>query len=297
MVENRTLGDRLVNALFYLFLTLVGLLCLLPIVHILAVSLSSKSASSGNMVSLWPIDFTLASYYTVMSSTAFVRAIGVSVVRVLLGTGLNLALIILCAYPLSRTAKEFKGRNVFMWLFVFAMLFNGGLIPWYLNCLDLGLRDNIWALVLPGVVQIWSILLTMNFFRELPRELDEAAIIDGATHWDLLFRIYLPMSLPVLATVILFAMVGHWNAWFDGMVLINNSALVPLQTYMRRIVILGDTVSMLSRFDASLEEMLNFSDRSLKAAQIFIATLPILVTYPFLQRYFIHGIRLGAIKG
>jgi putative aldouronate transport system permease protein len=297
MVENNKLSDRLVNALFYLVLTLVGLLCLLPIVHILAVSLSSKAASSGNLVGLWPIDFTLASYYTVMSSTAFVRAISVSVIRVLLGTGLNLGLIVLCAYPLSRAASEFKGRNVFMWLFVFAMLFNGGLIPWYLNCLDLGLRDNIWALVLPGVVQIWSIMLTMNFFRELPRELDEAAIIDGATHWDLFFLIYLPMSLPVLATVTLFALVGHWNAWFDGMVLINNSALVPLQTYMRRIVILGDTVSMLSRFDASLEEMLNFSDRSLKAAQIFIATVPILVTYPFLQRYFIHGIRLGAVKG
>ncbi len=297
MVENKTLGDKLVMAGFYTVLSGIAMVCLLPMIHILAVSLSSRAASSGNLVGLVPIDFTLASYITVMNSPAFVRAMGVSVVRVLLGTMINVSVIILTAYPLSRTAKEFKGRDIFMWFFIFAMLFSGGLIPWYLNCIDLGLRDNIWALVLPGMLPIWSMLLAMNFFREIPREMDEAAVIDGASHWDLLLRIYLPMSLPVIATITLFAMVNHWNQWFDGMVLINRSDLVPLQTFMRRIVILGDTVGFLSRFDASLEELLNFSDRSLKAAQIFIATIPIIMVYPLLQRYFIHGIRLGAVKG
>lgn len=125
----------------------------------------------------------------------------------------------------------------------------------------------------------------------------QAAIIDGATHWDTLARIYLPLSKPVLATVALFSMVNHWNAWFDGMILINKIDLVPLQTYMQRIIILGDLNMFLSSINLDAEEYLNFSDRSLKAAQIFIATLPILLVYPFLQRYFIHGIRLGAVKG
>jgi ABC-type glycerol-3-phosphate transport system permease component len=184
-----------------------------------------------------------------------------------------------------------------MWLLLFAMLFSGGLIPWYLNIRDLGLLDTIWALVLPGMLPIWSVILTMNFFREMPSELDDAAFIDGATHWSLLFRIYLPMSTPVLATVTLFAMVGHWNAWFDGTILINKMDLVPLQTYMRRVVILGNLRQFMESVIYDSEDFLNFSDRSLKAAQIFVATVPILVAYPFLQRYFIHGIRLGAVKG
>lgn len=297
MVENRTLGGRLLLALFYIGLAVTGLACFLPMMHLWAVSLSSRAASSGNLVGLWPVDFTMTSYRVVMTSTAFTRAMWVSVQRVFLGTAINLVVIVLTAYPLSRTPKEFKGRNVFMGLMIFAMLFSGGLIPWYLNLISLGLRDNLWALVLPGMLPIWSVLLTMNFFREIPREMDEAAVIDGASHFDLLLRVYLPMSTPVLATVTLFAMVGHWNSWFDGMVLINKSHLVPLQTYMRRVVILGDTVGFLPRFDSTIEEMLNFSDRSLKSAQIFIATLPILCAYPLLQRYFIHGIRLGAVKG
>jgi putative aldouronate transport system permease protein len=141
------------------------------------------------------------------------------------------------------------------------------------------------------------VILTMNFFSGIPQEMDEAALIDGASHWDLFFRIYLPMSTPVLATVTLFAMVGHWNSWFDGMILINRSDLVPLQTYMRRIIILSDLVAFMSRFEVDVLEFVNFSDRSLKAAQVFIATVPILCAYPFLQRYFVHGIRLGAVKG
>jgi ABC-type glycerol-3-phosphate transport system permease component len=297
MIENRTLGDRLVQSLFYLILALAALLCLLPLVHVFAVSLSDRSASSGNLVTLWPIGFTLASYRQIMASTQFVRAIWVSVQRAVLGTAINVVMIVLTAYPLSRTPKEFKGRNIFMWFVLFAMLFSPGLIPWYLNIRDLGLLDSLWALVLPGMLPIWSVILTMNFFREIPKELDDAALIDGATHWDLFLRIYLPMSIPVLATVTLFAVVGHWNAWFDGMILINKIDLVPLQTYMRRVVILGNLRAFMESVVYDSMDFMNFSDRSLKAAQIFVATLPILVVYPFLQRYFIHGIRLGAVKG
>jgi putative aldouronate transport system permease protein len=194
------------------------------------------------------------------------RAFWVSVERVALGTTINVVLIILTAYPLSRNAEEFKGRTIFMWLLIFAMLFSGGLIPWFLNIRDLGLLTKMWGLVLHGALQIWSVILTMNFFREIPNELEEAAIIDGANHWDLLLRIYLPLSLPVLATVTLFAMVYHWNSWFDGMVLINNSELIPLQTYRRRIVIEGNLTAFMQRVDTNAADFFNFSDRSLKAA-------------------------------
>jgi putative aldouronate transport system permease protein len=194
------------------------------------------------------------------------RAFWVSVERVALGTTINVVLIILTAYPLSRNAEEFKGRTIFMWLLIFAMLFSGGLIPWFLNIRDLGLLNKMWGLVLHGALQIWSVILTMNFFREIPNELEEAAIIDGANHWDLLLRIYLPLSLPVLATVTLFAMVYHWNSWFDGMVLINNSELIPLQTYRRRIVIEGNLTAFMQRVDTNAADFFNFSDRSLKAA-------------------------------
>lgn len=297
MVESKTLGDRLIVLLLYTLLAVLALFCLLPMLNLLAVSVSNRAASSGNLVTFWPIGFNLTSYMQVMSSSAFMRSFWVSVERVALGTTINVALIVLTAYPLSRNAEEFKGRTIFMWLMIFAMLFSGGLIPWFLNIRDLGLLDKMWGLVLHGALQIWSVILTMNFFREIPTELEEAAIIDGANHWDLLARIYLPLSLPVLATVTLFAMVYHWNSWFDGMVLINKSELIPLQTYMRRIVIEGNLTAFMQRVDSDAADFFNFSDRSLKAAQIFIATLPILLVYPFLQKYFIHGIRLGALKG
>jgi putative aldouronate transport system permease protein len=297
MVESKTLGDRIIVFLLYAFLALLALLCLLPMLNLLAVSVSNRAASSGNLVTFWPIGFNLTSYAQVMGSSAFMRAFWVSVERVAVGTTINVALIVFTAYPLSRNAEEFKGRTIFMWLLIFAMLFSGGLIPWFLNLRDLNLLNKMWGLILHGALQIWSVILTMNFFRGIPNELEEAAIIDGANHWDLLFRIYLPLSLPVLATVTLFAMVYHWNSWFDGMVLINNSELIPLQTYMRRIVIEGNLTAFMQRVDSNAADFYNFSDRSLKAAQIFIATLPILLVYPFLQKYFIHGIRLGAIKG
>lgn len=297
MIENKTFGDRLFVVLIYLVLGLFALLCLLPMVNLLAVSFSDRAASSGNLVTFWPINFTTTSYRQVMRSPAFTQAMLVSFMRLVLGTAINIALIILTAYPLSRSGAEFKGRGLFMGIMIFAMLFNGGLIPWYLNIRNLGLLNTMWALVLPGALQIWSVLLTMNFFREVPRELEEAATMDGASHWDLLLKIYLPLSLPVLATVTLFAMVFHWNSWFDGMILITKSELVPLQTYMRRIVIEGNLTAFLQRADVNAQDYANFSDRSVKAAQIFIATVPILLVYPFLQRYFVHGIKLGAVKG
>jgi putative aldouronate transport system permease protein len=293
MVVAKNWSSRLSDIVIYLLLTLVGVFCLLPLIHIVAVSLSNRSASVGGFVTLLPIGFTWQNYQEILSAGPVYRALLVSVQRVVLGTAINMVLTILAAYPLSKSASEFKGRNWFMWILVIALLFNGGLIPWFLVIRSLGLLNTIWALVLHDALPIWNVILLMNFFRELPRDLEEAAIIDGASHWDVLFRIYLPLSVPALATLTLFAAVGHWNAWFDGMVLITKNENYPIMTFLRTVVIDLN----LQALSVNPEDLYNLSDRSIRAANIVVATLPILIVYPFLQRYFIHGIRLGAVKG
>jgi putative aldouronate transport system permease protein len=180
-----------------------------------------------------------------------------------------------------------------MWIVIIALLFNGGLIPWFLVVRNLGLINTLWALILPPALPIWNVILLMNFFREIPRELEEAAIMDGASYWDTLRHITIPLSVPALATLTLFAAVFHWNSWFDGMVLITKNSQYPIMTFLRTVVI-DLNLQVLS---VNIEDIYNLSDRSIRAANIIVATLPILAVYPFLQRYFIHGIRLGAVKG
>jgi putative aldouronate transport system permease protein len=293
MVEDRGWASRLFDIANHAFLTLFGLLCLAPLVHIFAVSLSDRSASAGGFVTFWPIGFTLANYGKIFEAGAVYRAGLISIQRTVIGTALNLFLTVLTAYPLSKSTQAFKGRTVFMWYFVFAMLFSGGLIPWFLVIRQLGLLNKIWALILPGAVPIWNVILMMNFFRDVPVELEEAATIDGASHWRILWHVYLPISLPALATMTLFSAVGHWNAWFDGMILMTKNTLYPLQTFLRTVVVEMD----LTLLSMNIEDLRVLSDRSAKAATIFVSTIPILIVYPFVQRYFITGIRLGAVKG
>lgn len=293
MIREHSLASRLFDIANYLFLLLFGLLCLLPLVHVVAVSFSHRAASMGGFVTLWPIGFTAQNYQEILKAGPVYQAFLVSVQRTLFGTLLNMALTVLAAYPLSKTNQELRGRNVMMWVLVFAMLFNGGLIPWFLVIRSLGLLNSLWALILPGALPIWNVILLMNFFREIPKELEEAAIIDGASYWRTLWHIYLPLSVPALATLTLFAAVFHWNAWFDGMILIMENAKYPVMTFLRTVVV-DMNLQVLS---INIEDIYNLSDRSVRAANIVIATIPILVVYPFLQRYFIHGIRLGAVKG
>jgi putative aldouronate transport system permease protein len=293
MIEDRGWASRLFDVANYLFLTLFGLLCLAPLAHVFAVSLSDRAASAGGFVTFWPIRFTLANYEKIFEAGAVYRAGLISVQRTVIGTVLNLLLTVITAYPLSKPAAKFKGRTAFMWYFVFAMLFSGGLIPWFLVIRRLGLLNKIWALILPGAVPIWNVILMMNFFRDVPVELEEAATIDGANHWRILWHVYLPISLPALATMTLFSAVGHWNSWFDGMILMTKNTLYPLQTFLRTVVVEMD----LTILSMNIEDLQVLSDRSAKAATIFVSTIPILIVYPFVQRYFITGIRLGAVKG
>lgn len=292
MFSARSTSDRIVDWAITILLLGIGVTTLLPLVNTLAISLSDKAAVSGGAVGLIPVGFNLDSYGYILNDGSFWRAFAISVLRVLLGASINVALAVITAFPLSRTARAFPGRNFVMWLFVFGMILNVGLVPWYLTISLYGLIDNFWALVLPGAVPIWSVIILMNFFRNIPRELDEAARIDGANPWQLLWRIYLPTSLPALATIALFSIVGHWNSFFDGLILMNNPANYPLQTYIQQLVI-ADRPAL---HGGQAQMLAQLSNNTLNAAKLFVAMIPILLIYPMLQRYFVRGIMLGAVK-
>lgn len=292
MVQDRTLGSRIFDVCNYLFLGILGFLCLFPLVHILAVSLSDRAATTANLVTFWPINFTTLNYQKIVDDGQFMRSFGISVIRVLAGTTINMLVIVLTAYPLS-LSTSFRGKNIFRWALLFAMLFQGGLIPWYLAIRSLNMLNTIWALILPGMVQVFYIIVMVNFFRQLPQELAEAATVDGASHWSILFGIFLPLSLPALATLTLFCAVDHWNAWFDALVVMKTPRNYPLQTYLQITIVAND----FSRLLTNPKMAAQLSPRSMRAAQIFFATVPILFIYPFLQRYFVTGLTLGSVKG
>ncbi len=294
MVERTSWGRRLFVVLNYVFLTALSLTCLLPILHVLAISFSSSAMASAGEVVLWPVDFTLKSYEYVLGKEAFVQSILVTLQRVALGVTLNMLLTIVIAYPLSKEIQGFRYRTWYAWFFVFTILFSGGIIPWYFTINETGLIDTIWALILPGAVPVFNVILLLNFFRGLPKELEEAAFIDGAGHLQILFRLFVPLSKPALATILLFTVVGHWNSWFDGLVLMNRPEHYPLQSYLQTVVIMQDLSSMTLEDAKMLSEI---SDRTTKAAQIFLAAFPVLLVYPFLQKYFVKGIVLGSVKG
>ncbi|BFH11903.1 carbohydrate ABC transporter permease [Paenibacillus melissococcoides] len=289
----KSFGRRLFLGCNFVFLAVLSLLCLMPIIHILAISFSSGNAASAGKVLLWPVEFTPAAYHNVFGKPEYLCAFWITIQRVVLGTSLSIFLTILTAYPLSKETSQFRMRTLYVWVFVFTILFNGGLIPWYMTVKAVGLIDTIWALVLPGAIQVFNIILLLNFYRNLPKELEESSKIDGAGHFTTLWKIYAPLSLPALATTGLFTIVWHWNSWFDGMILMNHPDKYPLQTFLQSIIIKMDLRFLKSQ---DIELMQKLSDRTSKAAQIFVAAFPILAIYPFLQRFFIKGIVMGSVK-
>lgn len=288
----KTWSYRVFNVFNLAFMFIVSLLCVVPLWHVLAVSLSSRAAADANLVGLWPVQFTLEAYKKTIDNPVFLGSIGVSVARTVVGTALTLVLAFLAAYPLSKDDAVFKGRTVYAWIFVFTLIFNGGLVPFYIVIQKLGLMDTFWVLVIPGAVNVWLTVLLMNFFRGVPRELEEAALIDGAGHVRTLFSVYLPVSLPAIATLALFSMVFHWNSWFDGLLYIHDNKKYPLATFLQTVIVQRDFSTM----SISPEDLELISQKTVRAAQIFIGALPILLVYPFLQTYFIKGLVLGAVK-
>lgn len=284
--------NKLMDTVVWLIVILMTLCCLLPLLNTLAISFSNNSAVNANQVGILPVGFTLSSYKKLLEDNQFWRSAWISVLRVVLGTGLNMLMTILLAYPLSKSKNRFASRDIYMKLVIFAMLFNGGLIPGYIIVSKLHLLNTIWALVLPGAVPVFNAILLMNFMKGLPEALEEAAVIDGASEWTILTRVVLPISKPGLATVALFSIVNHWNDYFQGLIYMRTPSKYPLQTYIQQLTI---DVSEITD-PQQLIYFMTISTRTLNAAKIVVATVPLLVIYPFLQRYFVTGIVIGAVK-
>ena len=289
-----TKGERIFYVVNTVFLSLVALLCLAPLVYILAVSLSSSAAITGGEVMFWPVDFTLSGYEYLLQNQMFWRALLNSVIRVILGTTINLILTCTIAYPLSKSNDRFKLRTVYAWIFFIPMIVGGGLIPTYMVVMETGLLNTIWSLVLPGAVPVFFIMVLLNFFRDIPSELEEAGRIDGAGQLRILVQIFLPLSKPALATLCVYAMLNHWNSWFEGTIYLSTMSKFPLMTYLQTVVV-NYNPELLT--PAELEKMAKLNSENLQAAQIFASTLPIMLTYPFFQKYFTKGLVLGGVKG
>lgn len=289
-----TTGEKVFEVFNYSFLTILALSCVLPFMHIFAMSLSSASAAIQGRVALWPVGFTTFSYEFAFTQTGLLRSIGISLHRVALGVPISMVFTILAAYPLSKTDRELPGRTFVSWFFVVTMFVGAGLIPSFLVVSATGLRNTMWALVIPGSVSAWNVTILLNVFRQIPRDYEESALMEGASQFRILWQIYFPLSKATMAVLTLFSAVGHWNEWFAGMIFMDRRADQPMQTYLRGILIQPDFTLM----DPELVvRFMEFNTRTMQAASIMIGTIPILLVYPFLQRYFIKGMTLGGLKG
>lgn len=296
MVGERNLIYRLARFFIHLLLILAALATLLPFVHLLSLSLSGRAAVQAGAVGIWPVQFTLGNYVYVSRDNLYLRAMMISAARVLLGVMLCLFVVVLTAYPLSQDRLHMPGRTVFKMLLLFGMLFTGGLIPYYLSMRNLGLIDNFAVLIVPQALNIFYVIVMINFFRGIPSELAEAAVIDGASHPQVLWYVYLPVSLPALATIALFSAVQHWNSWFDGILFLTKATMWPVQSLTYQRITLRQ-IEYIATSGHAWTDVSQITAEGLSAAFVMLVSVPIMLVYPFLQRYFITGLTLGSVKG
>lgn len=290
------MGRKVFLTVDVIVILLLCLICMVPLLNLLAYSFSASQPIIENKVFLWPKEFTLKAYQYVLESKEFWSSVSVSVKRVLLGVPLNTLLTILVAYPLSKDERQFKARKYYVAYMLTVMLFNGGLMPTYYIVSKTKLIDTVWALIIPGAVPIFNCIVLMNFFRGIPSELEESAKLDGASQWQILWRIFIPISKPSLATIILFSLINHWNSWFDGLIYSNHTTNYPLQSYLQTLV--TSTTEILAQGDVkAIAKLVDINDTNMKAAQIFISVIPLMLIYPFLQKYFTTGLTMGSVKG
>lgn len=282
------------DIMIYLVTVLLGLSCLLPLLNMVAISFSNSAAATAGRVGIVPVDFTLSSYNKLLSDTQYWRSLVISIERTVIGTLLNIFLVIIMAYPLSKNTREFHAQKTYMRFVLFAMLFNGGMIPTYHVVNKLHLCDTLWALILPSAVGVGNVILLMNFFRSVPKELEEAAEIDGANPISILRNVFIPVSKPCIATITLFCAVGHWNDYFTGILYISKISHYPLQTYIQSVTASID-ISQITD-PKKIQEYLTISEKTLSAAKIVVSTVPLLIFYPFVTKYFKDGIVVGAVK-
>lgn len=290
----QTRGEEIFRVVNWIALALISVTCLYPYLYTLAISLSSNFAVESGKVILWPVGFTLTSYELVLVRPGYMQSFWIAVQRTVIGTAISMLITILTAYPLSKSSQHFKARTAYSWTFVATMFVSGGMIPSYMVVRSLGLIDNIWALILPCALQVYNVVILINFLRGLPKELEESAHIDGAGHATYLMKIALPLSKACMMTLLLFTVVFHWNSWFDGLLYMNKAHNFPLQTYIQENL-LSTSNRMLSLEE--LQALRGVSMRTLRACAVLIASLPVLLIYPFVQKFFVTGITLGSVKG
>ena len=274
--------------------SLFSLSCIVPFINVIAVSLSSKSAILRGDVSFWPVEFTTQAYEVLFNDASMIRSLFMTVGMTVVYTIIAMFLTILMAYPLTK--KRLRGRNFFSFLALFTMYFSGGVVPHYVNMLDLGLYNTIWSLILPAAISTYYMISLKSFFSSRPESLEEAATIDGANDFQILIRIYLPLSLASLATITLFYAVFRWNRFDDALYYIQDRNLYPLQLKLYNAIKNTQQVDLTAMQEGSTAVANNIS-QSIESATIIFATLPILVVYPFVQRYFVSGVTIGAVKG
>lgn len=282
------------QTLIYLILILLSLVTLLPMVNVLARSFSTAAGIAQNPLMLTPTHWTLSAFKYIFQTPVLTNSFGISVFATVVGTALNLVFTTTGAYGLSKT--NIPGHKFLMWLVVIPMLLGAGLIPMYILLKNIGLLNSVWVLIIPSLVSSFNLILMRNFFWSIPESLEESARIDGASDLQVLWHVILPLSKPVLATVGLFYGVGHWNDFFTGLFFINDNSKWPLQVVMQSIVINLNMMDMGTVTNNDFTKML-VNPENIKAATIVFATVPILLVYPFLQKYFVKGILLGSVKG
>ncbi|MDF2921364.1 MAG: transporter permease [Paenibacillaceae bacterium] len=284
---------ELFDVINYLLIILICIAMLYPFVNVASVSLSSYSAYVNNPMMIWPRELSLDAYREIMSRPVLWTSYLNTIIITVLGVVMGLALYVLTAYPLSK--KILKGRRLLMVAIIFTMLFNGGLIPNYYLMRSLGLLDTLTALIVPALFSGFNLILMKNFFESLPEELEEAASMDGASYPYILLRIVVPLSKPIIATLALFAAVGYWNNFFNAIIYIHSQSKWPLMLFLREII---EAASMLANTANTAEINANqVTSESIQYATLMLVMVPILMVYPFLQKYFVKGIMLGSVKG
>ena len=294
LVESKPKIWTLPKIILMLVILLASLTCLLPFVNVAAVSFSSKSAILRGDVSFWPVEFETTAYKAIFSDPSMMTSLWYTVKITVAYTLFSMILTILMAYPLTK--KRLRGRKFFNFLALFTMYFSGGTIPIYLNIKELGLLDTPWSLILPGMLSTYNMIILKSFFTALPGELEEAAIIDGANDFQVLLKVYLPLSMASLATLTLFYAVGKWNSFQDALYYISTKSYQPLQLKLYHII-KGSQAVDVAAMEGGASAVATSVSESIEPATIIFATLPILVVYPFVQRYFVAGVTIGAVKG
>jgi putative aldouronate transport system permease protein len=291
-------GDRVMTVTIYILLVLLAFTTFYPFWNSLVISFNNGFDTSLGGITIWPRQFTFENYGVVLQDDRLMNGFVIAVLRTVVGTFLSILCTAIFAYGMTK--RELIGRRFYMIVGIITMYFSGGLIPYYLLIRDLGMRDSFWVMVIPGIISIWNMIIFRTFFMGLPAGLEESAKIDGCGYWGTFFRIVLPLSGPVIATLALFTAVYHWNDWFTPGIFISNEKLLPIQTMLKQILNSNIMTEQLSKLDSSAQaamgRMKNVTSKSLSMATMMVATLPIIMVYPFVQKYFVKGVLVGSLK-